>query len=116
MILFVFFLLLFSRYFQAQIHRVSPVRSISSSRPDFEREELEQLRINLSTLTAQNAQLEEANHAWQQYHQNQLEQFRHLLENWISFDENFTLEQIAPQIINQFEKNFDEENRLSKFS
>ncbi len=57
------------------------------------------MRTNLSNLTVQCAQLDEANRAWQQFHQNQLEIFRNKLQDWIPLDENFTLEQIAQQIV-----------------
>jgi len=62
------------------------------------------LRINLSNLTVQCAQLDEANRAWQQFHQNQLEIFRNKLQDWILLDENSTLEQIAQQIVTQLDQ------------
>jgi hypothetical protein len=87
---------------QVQIHRLTPVQSASSQ--NINEEEVQQLRTELSALTAQCAQLDEANRAWQQYHQNQLELFRKNLEDWIFLDENSTLEQIGQQIINQLDQ------------
>ena len=84
------------------IHRVTPVQSASSSA--IAEEELQQLRNNLSALTAQCAQLDEANRAWQQYHQTQLENLRKQLQDWIFLDENDTLEQIGQRIIQQFDQ------------
>ena len=79
------------------IHRLTPVQSAPLS--NIGEEELQQLRTDVATLTAQCAQLDEANRAWQQYHQNELESFRKKLQNWILFDEKSTLEQIAQEII-----------------
>lgn len=55
-------------------------------------------------MTAQCAQLDQANRAWQQYHQTQLENFRKQLQDWILFDENDTLEQIGQRIILQLDQ------------
>jgi chromosome segregation ATPase len=89
--------LIYSCYFlKAQIHTIAPVQSAPS--PDMH-EEIQQLRTNLSSLTAQCSQLDEANRAWQQFHQSQLEIFRNKLQDWIPLDDNFTLEQIAQQIV-----------------
>lgn len=80
---------------------MSPVQSTASSSSNIEREndELEQLRANLLTQSRQCAQLEEANRAWQQYHQSQLDIFRQALKDWIQCDDQSTLEQIAQHII-----------------
>ena len=88
--------------FQVQIHQVTPVQSAPPA--TITEEELQQLRNNLSTLTAQCAQLDEANRAWEQYHQTQLENFRRQLQDWISFDENDNLEQIGQRIILQLDQ------------
>ena len=87
--------------FQVQIHELTPVQSASGQNIN---EELQQLRTQLSDLKNECAQLAEANHAWLQYHQNQLDLFRKNLEDWIFLDENATLEQIGQQIINQFDQ------------
>ncbi|CAF1445487.1 unnamed protein product, partial [Rotaria sordida] len=81
---------------EIQIHRLTPVQSRYSPNID---EELRQLRTDLTASSAHCLQLEEANRAWQQFHQNQLELFRQKLQNSIPLDENFTLEQIAQQVL-----------------
>ena len=63
-----------------------------------------ELRQNLAVLTAQCAQLDEANRAWQQYQQTQLENFRNKLQDYLSFDENISFDQIAQLIIDQIDK------------
>lgn len=95
------FLIISLFFLKVQIHRITPVQS--SSTPTVE-DEVQQLRTNVTNLTAQVAQLDEANHAWQQFHQNQLEIFRNKLQNWILLDENSTLEQIAQQILLQLDQ------------
>ncbi|CAF1495089.1 unnamed protein product, partial [Rotaria sp. Silwood1] len=87
----------------------SPLNIIShvqSSNMKQDNEEIEQLKTNLALVTNQCAQLNEANRAWQQYHQNQLELFHNKLQDLIPLNENSTLEQIAHQIsiyLNQLE-------------
>jgi hypothetical protein len=66
---------------------------------DHDVEELEQLRENVTILTAQCAQLDEANRSWQQYQQTQLESFRTKLHDYLPLDENISLNDIAQQII-----------------
>ncbi len=85
-----------------QIHQLTPVQSASSQ--NINEEEIQQLRTELTDLKIQCEKLAEANLAWQQYHQNQLDLFRKNLEDWIFLDENTTLEQIGQQIINQFDQ------------
>ena len=69
-----------------------------------EGEEVRQLRESVTILTAQCAQLDEANRAWQQYHQTQLDSFRNKLVDQLSIDENTSLDEIAQQIIDQMNK------------
>jgi hypothetical protein len=57
-------------------------------------------------LTTRCAQLDEANRAWQQFHQNQLEIFREKLKDLISIDPNSSLEQIAEKLLHQSGKIF----------
>jgi chromosome segregation ATPase len=83
---------------------MTPVQSAPSPHIEGADEEIQQLRTNLSNLTAQCAQLDEANRAWQQFHQNQLEIFRNKLQDWILLDENSTLEQLAQQIVIQLDQ------------
>ena len=69
-----------------------------------EREEVRQLRESVTILTAQCAQLDEANRAWQQYHQTQLDSFRNKLVDQLPIDENTSLDEIGQQIIDQMNK------------
>ena len=73
-----------------------------------EGEELQQLRESVIILTAQCAQLDEANRAWQQYHQTQLDSFRNKLVDQLPINENTSLDEIAQQIIDQINKEREE--------
>jgi hypothetical protein len=75
-----------------------------------EGEELRQLRESVIILTAQCAQLDEANRAWQQYHQTQLDSFRNKLVDQLPIDENTSLDEIALQIIDQMNKEREDSN------
>ena len=66
-----------------------------------ETSEIEQLRRTVASLTTQCSQLEEANRAWQQYEQVQLDSFRRKVENYLSIDENASFEEISQQAIEQ---------------
>ncbi len=67
-------------------------------------EELQQLRENVVALTAQCAQLDEANRAWQLYQQTQLNNFKIKLHDYLPIDENVSFEDIAQQIVDQIAK------------
>ncbi|CAF4573482.1 unnamed protein product, partial [Rotaria magnacalcarata] len=69
-----------------------------------EDEELGQLRETVALLTAQCAQLDEANRAWQQYHQTQVQDFRSKLGDYLSLNENISLDYAAELIIEQISK------------
>ena len=75
-----------------------------------EGEELRQLRESVIVLTAQCAQLDEANRAWQQYHQTQLDSFRNKLVDQLPIDENTSLDEIAQQIVDQMNKEREDSN------
>jgi hemerythrin-like domain-containing protein len=64
----------------------------------------DELRQNLTVLTAQCAQLNEANRAWQQFQQAQLENFRNKLQDHLSLDENVSFDQAAQLIIDKISK------------
>jgi len=49
-------------------------------------------------LTAQCAQLDEANRAWQLYHQTELDKFRDKLQNSLPIENNLSLDDIAEHI------------------
>jgi hypothetical protein len=76
----------------------------SGVRDEGEAEELRQLRENAVVLTARCAQLDEANRAWQQYHQTQSDDFRRKLQDYLPMDENTSLDEIAQQIVDHFNK------------
>jgi hypothetical protein len=61
-------------------------------------EELRQLRENLAVLTVQYARLDEANRAWQLYHQTEVDSFRDKLQNSLSIENNLPLDDIAKHI------------------
>jgi hypothetical protein len=69
-----------------------------------ESEELRQLRDNLAILTSEYAQLNEANRAWQDFHQSQLDNFRKKVQDYIQIDDDFSFDQIAQQIVDQITK------------
>ncbi|CAF4043397.1 unnamed protein product, partial [Rotaria sordida] len=78
-------------------------------------QEIQQLKNNLATLTIQCTELDEANRAWQQYYQNQIELFHDKLQDWIPLDMNLTLEQIIHQIVSylnqlEYDKNLSLQN------
>jgi len=82
---------------------VTPVQSASPLSNEHE-QELQQLRENVTTLTNQCAQLDQANRAWQLFQQTQLDNFRNTIHDYFSIDENLSLEQTAQQIVNQISK------------
>ncbi|CAF1477950.1 unnamed protein product, partial [Rotaria sordida] len=88
---------------------------VQSSNVIQENEEIQQLKNNLATLTTQCTELDEANRAWQQYYQNQIELFHDKLQDWIPLDMNLTLEQIIHQIVSylnqlEYDKNLSLQN------
>jgi hypothetical protein len=86
---------------------MTPVQSASPLINEHE-QELRQLRENFTALTAQYAQLDEANRAWQLYHESQLDTFRHKLHDYFPIEENASFEDIAQQIVNQITKEKEE--------
>ncbi|CAF4590242.1 unnamed protein product, partial [Rotaria sp. Silwood2] len=79
-----------------------------------ERKELEQLRETIILLTNQCAQLDEANRAWQLYHQTQLQDFRSKLHGYLSVDENASFDIVAQQIIQKLSKEQEDLNESSQ--
>jgi hypothetical protein len=76
-------------------------------------EECGELRETVALLTAQCAQLDEANRAWQQYHQTQVQDFQSKLKDYLPLDENASLNSSAAHIIEQILKakeDFNETN------
>jgi len=64
-------------------------------------EELQQLRENVAVLTTQCAQLDAANHAWQQFQQTQFDNFQSKLHNYFAVDGNTSFDEMAQQIADQ---------------
>ncbi|CAF4156380.1 unnamed protein product, partial [Rotaria sordida] len=73
--------------------------------------ELQQLQEQIVVLTNQCAQFDEANRAWQQFQQAQLDNFRNKLRDHFPFDENLSFDQIAQLIINQIIKEREDFNQ-----
>ena len=73
-------------------------------------EEIEQLRENVASLTAQCAQLDEANRAWQSFQQTQADNFRSKLQEYVPIDEDTSFDQIPELIINQLTKEREASN------
>ena len=98
-------------FYDTPIHNVTSIQSSSSLIHEQEAQELQQLRQHVT-------QLDQANQAWQQYQQTQFENFRHILENYFTFDAILTFDQAAQEILRQINKqkaNFDEQyQRLEK--
>ncbi|CAF3634115.1 unnamed protein product, partial [Rotaria sordida] len=92
--------------------KIHTVTSIQSASPvvDEREQELQQLRDNVALLTTQCAQLNEANRAWQLYQEAQLQNFRSKLHDYLSFDENTSLDSIAQQIVEQLSKEREDFN------
>lgn len=75
-------------------------------------EELSRVRENLTILTAQCARLDEANRAWQQYHQNELDNFREKLRKDLPMDDSLSLDDAAHSIVAHLDQVKNEQNRL----
>ncbi|CAF4655745.1 unnamed protein product, partial [Rotaria socialis] len=83
---------------EPQIHSVMPIQSASPLTMAHD-QELAQLRETVTILTDQCAQLDEANRAWQQYHQTQVQDFQSKLKDYLPLDQNTSLDSYAEQII-----------------
>ncbi|CAF5028174.1 unnamed protein product, partial [Rotaria sp. Silwood1] len=92
---------------EAKIHTITPIQS---GLPLIDEQELQQLRDNVTLLTNQCAQLDEANRAWQQYQTAQLQDFRSKLHDYLTFDENASFDIIAQQIVEQISKEREDFN------
>jgi hypothetical protein len=69
---------------------------------------VEELRENFAILTAQYAQLDEANRAWQLFQQTQLDSFRNKLHDYLPLDQNASFDDIVQQITDQLIKEREE--------
>lgn len=63
-------------------------------------------------MTIQHAQLEEANHAWQQFHQTQIESFRNKLQPSLPIEIDLSLDDIAEYIVRHIDEVNDEHKDL----
>ncbi len=72
----------------------------------------DELQQNLAILTIQCVQLDEANRAWQQFQQAQLDNFRNKLQNKLSIDQNLSFDEIAQLIINYLNQLVNERDHL----
>ncbi len=61
-------------------------------------------------LTTQCAQLNEANQAWQQFHQTQMNSFQNKLHDYFAIDENTSFDEIAQEIEDQITKEREDFN------
>ncbi|CAF4240443.1 unnamed protein product, partial [Rotaria magnacalcarata] len=66
--------------------------------------ECQQLREIVASLTAQCAQLGEANQAWQMYQHTQFQEFRNKLQDYLSVDDNASFDTVAQQIIDKISR------------
>jgi hypothetical protein len=64
-------------------------------------------------LTSQCAQLDEANRAWQEFHQAQINTLCTKLNDWITIDASSSLEQIADQMI--YHMASERQNMIEKY-
>ena len=62
------------------------------------------MQENVASLTAQCAQLDQANRAWQSYQQTQADNFRSKLQEYLPIDEDTSFDQIPELIIEQLQK------------
>jgi uncharacterized phage infection (PIP) family protein YhgE len=90
-------------YFQVPIHT-------SSAEAEQQAQELQQLRENVVALTAQCAQLNEANRAWQLYQQAQVDNFRNTLHDYLPIDDNASFDEFAQQLVDQIVKEREDFN------
>ena len=93
--------------FQVPIHT-------SSADTEQQAEEIQQLRESVETLTAQCAQLDEANRAWRTYQETQADNFKNKLQSYLPLDENVPFDEIPQRIIDQLTK--ERENRNENLS
>lgn len=84
-----------------RIHQLAPVQSAAAAELE---EEVQKLKEDLATTTARCTQLDEANRAWSQYHQNQLDAFRDSLQERITLDSELDLGQMAVKIIGHLDE------------
>lgn len=88
-----------------------PIQNVNFDVKQYE-DELHHLREDLAALTTQCGQLDEANRAWQQYHQTQLDSFRDRLQNSLPIENNLSLDDIAQNIVAHLDQQQNEYENL----
>ncbi|CAM2716368.1 unnamed protein product [Rotaria socialis] len=73
-----------------------------------------QFRTNVEQLTIQCKQLDEANCAWQQFQQTQLDNFKNEFQNYLSIEKNLTLDEIAQLILDYLNQVVSERDVLMR--
>ena len=68
----------------------------------------------MAALTTQCAQLDEANRAWQLYHQTQLDSFKDKLQNSLSIENSLSFDDIAQQILVHLDHMQNENENLAQ--
>lgn len=76
-------------------------------------DEQNELRENLAVLTGQCGRLEEANQAWQQFHQVQLDNFRNKLRNQLPIENDFSFDEMAQSIIDHLHRSVNPPSEIS---
>ncbi|CAF4588248.1 unnamed protein product, partial [Rotaria magnacalcarata] len=79
-----------------------PIHSIGATRGEMV--ECAELRETVAVLTAQCAQLDEGNRASQQYRQTQVQDILSKLQDFVSADENTSLDTAVERIVEQISK------------
>jgi t-SNARE complex subunit (syntaxin) len=77
---------------------------------ELEERPADQLQESVAVLTAQCAQLDAANRAWQQYQETQANSFRSKLQDFLPIDENVSFDEIPQQLIDQIVKEREDVN------
>jgi len=70
------------------------------------------LNTTLTILSNRCAELDQANQAWQQFHQSQIENFQNILRDYIPLDGIISFDQAAQLIINEIDKQKEKEDEL----
>lgn len=73
----------------------------SNNNADQDNEELKQLREKLAQVNSQIAELGETARTSQESHQSQLDNFRNKLKEYVEFDDDFPLNEMADRIADQ---------------
>lgn len=73
-----------------------------------------ELHERIASLTAQCAQLDEANRAWQSYQQTQLDNFKTKLHDHLPIDENNSFDDIAQELVDRMTKEREKYDELEK--